>query len=108
MGAFMQNWRVIDLAYAAVAALMVAMTGAPARAQDYCDTMDIMARTVNRDSAEKKVREKCKVGDIVFVDAGALLPRLCDFHQPVVRCGSSCQGGDQANYCLLAPPRKTY
>jgi len=47
-----------------------------------------MARSISRDAAEKQVREKCKAGDIIFVDAGFLIPRLCDLREPVVRCGS--------------------
>jgi hypothetical protein len=78
------------------------------RAEDYCDTSEIMAKSINRDAVEKRVREKCKAGDIVFVDAGLLIPRLCDLRQPVVRCGSTCPGGDQASFCFLAPPHKTY
>jgi hypothetical protein len=84
------------------------LSGGGARAEDFCDTSEIMAKSNSRDAAEKKVREKCKPGDIVFVDAGFLIPRLCDLRQPVVRCGSTCPGGDQASFCFLAPPHKTY
>jgi hypothetical protein len=92
---------------AAVLALGLLSAGA-ARAEDFCDTSAIMAKASDRDAAEKRVREKCKAGDIIFVDAGLLIPRLCDLRQPVVRCGSTCPGGDQANFCFLAPPRKVY
>lgn len=93
----------------AAALLAVAVMSGGAKAEDYCDTISIMEKTLGgRDLIEKKVREKCKVGDIVFVDTGLLIPRLCDLHQPIVRCGSICPGGDQANFCFLAPPHKTY
>ncbi len=90
--------------------VVLALTGCPAGAQaeDYCDTVDIVQTPGNRISIEKKVREKCKAGDIVFLDAGFLIPRLCDLHQPVVRCGSICHGGDQASFFFLAPPHRTY
>jgi hypothetical protein len=94
----------------AAAAMLAAtaLTSCAARAEDYCDTAEIMSRSVNRDAAEKKVREKCKVGDIVFIDTAFSIPRLCDFRQPVIRCGGTCPGGDQASFCFLAPPRKVY
>ena len=87
---------------------IAALTGSTARAEDFCDTSDIMSRSVNRNFAEKQVREKCKIGDIVFVDAAFLIPRLCDLREPVIRCGSTCPGGDQSSFCFLAPPRKVY
>ncbi len=87
---------------------MAAFAGTAANAEDFCDTSEIMSHSINRNLAEKQVREKCKVGDIVFVDAAFLIPRLCDLHEPVVRCGNTCPGGDQATFCTLAPPRKVY
>ncbi|MGC2397838.1 MAG: hypothetical protein WA579_17800, partial [Rhodomicrobium sp.] len=95
---------------AAAAAILgiAALTGSTASAEDFCDTSDIMSRSVNRNLAEKQVREKCKIGDIVFVDAAFLIPRLCDLREPVIRCGSTCPGGDQSSFCFLAPPRKVY
>ncbi len=92
-------------------AIVLALAGCPAgiaNAEDYCDTVDIMQTPGNRTLIEKKVREKCKAGDIVFLDAGFLIPRLCDLHQPIIRCGSICPGGDQASFCFLASPRKIY
>jgi hypothetical protein len=93
-----------------VAALLAAglLSMGAVRAEDFCDTSAIMAKAVDRDAAEKRVREKCKAGDIIFVDAGLLIPRLCDLRQPVVRCGATCPGGDQAHFCFLAPPHKVY
>ncbi len=85
-----------------------ALAGPAASAEDFCDTSEIMSRSVNRNLAEKQVREKCKIGDIVFVDAAFLIPRLCDLREPVIRCGSTCPGGDQASFCFLALPRKVY
>lgn len=96
------------LSFAAISIAAMLLLAGAARAEDYCDTTEIMAKSMNRDTSEKKVRDKCKPGDIVFVDAGLLIPRLCDLHQPVVRCGSTCPGGDQASFCFLAPPHKTY
>lgn len=90
------------------AILAAALLLSGARAEDFCDTSEIMVKSNSRDAAEKKVREKCKAGDIVFVDVGFLIPRLCDLRQPVVRCGSTCPGGDQATFCFLAPAHKTY
>jgi hypothetical protein len=89
---------------------MLAAWFAPAaQAEDYCDTQAIMEKTQGgRDAIEKKVREKCKPGDVIFIDGGLFIPRLCDLHQPIVRCGGICPGGDQANFCFLAPPRKIY
>ena len=103
----MRDRRLMFSATVVAAAMAIFMNGA-SRAEDYCDTAEIMARSVNRDIAEKKIREKCKPGDIVFIDAGFLIPRLCDLREPVVRCGSTCPGGDQASFCFLSPPRKTY
>jgi len=103
-----RNWARHGWAAAAAMLALTAFSASAARAEDYCDTSAIMAASGNRDAAEKKVREKCKAGDIVFVDAGFLIPRLCDLRQPVVRCGNTCPGGDQASFCFLAPPRKTY
>jgi hypothetical protein len=95
---------------AAAAAILgvVAFTSLAASAEDFCDTSEIMSRSFNRNLAEKQVREKCKIGDIVFVDAAFLIPRLCDLREPVIRCGSTCPGGDQSSFCFLAPPRKVY
>ncbi|MGO9544720.1 MAG: hypothetical protein ACLPPF_07990 [Rhodomicrobium sp.] len=102
-----RKWSVLGLGVAT--ALLAAMAlGCAVRAEDYCDTQAIMEKVQSRDAIEKKVREKCKPGDIIFVDTGLLLPRLCDLHQRVTRCGSTCPGGDQANYCFLAPPHKIY
>jgi hypothetical protein len=95
---------------AAAAAILgiVALASPAARAEDFCDTSEIMSHSLNRNIAEKLVREKCKTGDIVFVDAAFLIPRLCDLREPVIRCGSTCPGGDQSSFCFLAPPRKVY
>ncbi len=90
------------------AAVLTAIAMGCAQAEDYCDTQAIMEKAQSRDAIEKKVREKCKPGDIIFVDTGLLIPRLCDLHQAVTRCGSTCPGGDQANFCFLAPAHKTY
>jgi len=81
---------------AAAAAILgiVALASLAASAEDFCDTSEIMSRSFNRNLAEKQVREKCKIGDIVFVDAAFLIPRLCDLREPVIRCGSTCPGGD--------------
>jgi len=71
---------------AAAAAILgiAAFASASARAEDFCDTSEIMSRSLNRNFAEKQVREKCKTGDIVFVDAAFLIPRLCDLREPVI------------------------
>ena len=87
---------------------IAAFTSPAARAEDFCDTSEIMSHSINRNAAEKQVREKCKTGDIVFVDAAFLIPRLCDLREPVIHCGSTCPGGDQSSFCVLAPPRKVY
>ncbi len=90
-------------------AVTAALLAGGVQAEDYCDTVSIMEKTLGgRDAIEKKVREKCRPGDIIFVDSGLLIPRLCDLHQTIVRCGSYCPGGDQANFCFLAPRRKIY
>jgi len=91
-----------------VVAAVLALTALPscgARAEDYCENTGVHHESGNNDSwatAEKKIREKCKIGDIIVVDGAAEIGRLCDLHQPVAHTGQ--WGG----VCFLAPPRKTY
>jgi hypothetical protein len=72
---------------------------------DYCDTQDAItgaAEAANYGTAvETAVRAKCKVGDIIWVDFGDNIGRLCDLSRAVVTAG---RGG----VCYLAPPRRSY
>jgi len=52
---------------------------------------------------EKKVREKCKEGDIIKVEGVDLIARLCDLNKTVASICNSARA-----VCFLAPPRKVY
>jgi hypothetical protein len=90
------------------AAMAVTVFSAAAHTEDYCDTLSITSNFEvdesknNGEKIEKEVREKCKVGDIIYLAYGGLVGRLCDLHQPISSIGTS--GGA----CFLAPRRRTY
>jgi len=85
---------------------LTALSSCAARADDFCDTYSMVnGDGWGRQDAQKKeikIREKCKVGDIITFTGPLLLARLCDLHQPVVSTA------DSWGTCFLAPPRKTY
>lgn len=94
--------------YMVASALFVASTvySAPAKAEDFCDTLGILSELGGKhydkpsdrlEDMEKRIRDKCKAGDIVVVRAFDLRGRVCDLHQHV-----------DEYLCYLAPPRKTY
>lgn len=79
---------------------MLTLTALSAQAEDYCDTGTLTGS--DWAIVEKKVREKCKIGDIIFIGWAQLIGRLCDLHQPIPNVGNTGAA------CFLAPPRKTY
>ncbi len=97
MGTIVRNrkWIVLGGGFAAA---VLAMSCA-AWAEDFCNTTRIDFD--KSAEAEKIVREKCKVGDIIFAEWGESVGRLCDIHQPVIPFSRSA-------ICFLAPPRRTY
>jgi hypothetical protein len=85
---------------------VAALYSAPAKAEDFCDTLTILSELGGKhyekagdklDEMEKRIREKCKVGDIIVTRAFDQRGRLCDLHQHF-----------DEYLCFLAPPRKTY
>ena len=83
-----------------------AFYSAPAKAEDFCDTLAILSElggkhyekaTDRLEDMEKRVREKCKPGDIIVARSFDLKGRVCDLRQHV-----------DEYLCFLAPPRKTY
>ena len=94
--------RVFVAAFVAAAAFY----GAPAKAEDFCDTLAILSElggkhyekpTERLEEMEKRIREKCKVGDIIVARSFDLKGRICDLRQHV-----------DEYLCYLAAPRKTY
>jgi len=105
------NWKWIVLGgCVAVAVLALAgLSGCTAQAEDYCDTVNILNQGMGNEDTEKKIREKCKVGDIIVVSSGEKVGRLCDLRQPVVSgIAKGSEGWGSNAVCFLAPPRKTY
>jgi len=88
---------------AATALAVSVLSGGAARAEDYCN-LEKVAPDVNvmGEVVEKKIREKCKVGDIIFAANADQIGRLCELRQPIVHANS------WGAVCFLAPPRKTY
>ena len=78
---------------------------ATGQTQDYCDTKDVEGEPYESYSIrmEKKVREKCKEGDIIKVEGVDLIARLCDLNKTVASICNSARA-----VCFLAPPRKVY
>ena len=83
-----------------------ALYSAPAKAEDFCDTLAILSelgakhyeKTTDRmEEMEKRIREKCKAGDIIVARSFDLKGRVCDLRQHV-----------DEYLCYLAAPRKTY
>ena len=77
-----------------------------AKAADFCDTISLNGAIIGKQYEkqsekdfewEKRVRDKCKVGDIIISSWPEIRGRLCDLHQPF-----------DEHLCFLAPPRKTY
>ena len=77
---------------------------ATGQTQDYCATEDVEAKPNETYDIkiEKKIREKCKEGDIILTVSIRSTARLCDLNRPVVQFSS----GNAV--CFLAPPRKVY
>jgi hypothetical protein len=98
------------MSYRGLACVMLALAVMPnaSRAEDYCDTSEIdkgIAQSKHTvETVEKAIRAKCKTGDIIWVDGGLYVAKLCDLHQTVVAAGSLGAGF----VCFLAPPRRTY
>ncbi len=100
--AFSLTGRVFAAAFLTAAVLH----SVPAMAEDFCDTLSILSELGNKhydkpsdrlEETEKRIRDKCKAGDIIVARAFDLKGRVCDLRQHV-----------DEYLCLLAPPRKTY
>jgi hypothetical protein len=99
---FVASGRVFAAAFLAAAVLH----SAPVKAEDFCDTLSILSELGNKhyekatdrlEEMEKRIREKCKAGDIIVARSFDLKGRVCDLRQHV-----------DEYLCFLAPPRKTY
>jgi hypothetical protein len=100
--AFSTSSRVFAAAFLAAAMLH----SVPVKAEDFCDTLPILSELGNKhydkapdrlEEMEKRIRDKCKAGDIIVARSFDLKGRVCDLHQHV-----------DEYLCFLAPPRKTY
>jgi hypothetical protein len=109
-----KNWNWIAFSGAlAVSALSCNV----AKAQDVCNTNEFVREADEADKAEKveafekKVRGKCKAGDVIFVlNNPKAISRLCDFHQYISEHWGVESGGRTiyGHMCVLAAPRKEY
>jgi len=87
--------------------MLAAAGGAAARAEEFCDTGELLDMYQGPPSApedqakEDEARAKCKVGDIIRPGNTMFIARLCDLQKPVVGIGHGA-------VCYLAPPRKTH
>ena len=88
------------LATSIVAGIML-FTNA-AKSEDFCDATKVDTQKT-KEEWEKRVRGRCKVGDIIHVYELGDAARLCDFHQQMISIPFA--GGGIA--CLLAPERKS-
>jgi hypothetical protein len=92
--------------FVAASLAAVALYSAPAKAEDFCDTLAILSELGAKhyekaqdrlEEMEKRIREKCKAGDIIVARSFDLKGRVCDLRQHV-----------DEYLCYLAAPRKTY
>jgi hypothetical protein len=103
-----KNRKWIVFGGAALALGIAATSSGIARAEDFCDTGGLLvayqgpAAAPEDQKTEEKVRQKCKVGDLIKPGNTVFIARLCDLQKPWI--GS----GNNGAVCYLAAPRKTY
>lgn len=90
----------------AVMLALAAWLSSAARAEDFCNTYKYSSAWPTEESRnadiEKKIREKCKVGDIIIIMGPIMLARVCDLQKTITSIDQSI------GVCSLASPRKTY
>ncbi len=98
-----RKWMMIAGAFA----MLAAAAGAAARAEEFCDTGELLDMYQGPPAApedqakEDQVRVLCNVGDIIRPGNALFVARLCDLQKPVI-------GVERGAVCYLGQPRKTH